>query len=97
MSGVSVDAGFNTTVVRRQCQARRWWLPVVGRAGQGKRIAKRPGPSNICTMGKDDVCAFWAGRVQAGKVHLPPEITRAEIGELCAAEALTAEGGALRW
>ena len=97
VSVVSCDAGFSTTDVRRQCERRRWWLPVVGRAGEGKPIARRPGPTGICTLGKDDASAWWASRVAAGRVQLPEGITRTEIGELCAAEALTAEGGALRW
>lgn len=37
MSVVSVDAGHLTTSVRQQCARRRWWLPVVGRAGRGAR------------------------------------------------------------
>ena len=97
VSVVSVDAGFATSTVRRQCSLRRWWLPVVGRAGDGKPIARRPGPTGIATMGADDASSWWSARVNAGRVHLPLAITRAEIGELCAAEALTAEGGALRW
>ena len=94
---VSVDAGFSTSDVRRQCQGRRWWLPTVGRAGDGKPIAKRIGATGICTLGKDDGCAWWSTRVAAGHVRLPREITRAEIGEMCAAQALTAEKGSLRW
>ena len=97
VTAVSVDAGFSTTAVRRQCQARRWWLPTVGRAGEGRPIARRPGPTGICTMGKDDVSAWWSGRVAAGHVRLPESITRPEIGELCAAEALTVERGRLVW
>ena len=38
-----------------------------------------------------------SGRVAAGNVRLPESITRAEIGELCAAEALTSEAGRLVW
>ena len=94
---VSVDAGFHTTAVRRQCQRRRWWLPVVSRAGEGKPIARRPGPTGILTAGKDDTCAWWAGRIAAGRVRLPAEIARAEIAEVCASEALTSEGGKLVW
>ena len=97
VSVVSVDAGFSTTDVRRQCQRRRWWLPVVGRGGAGKPIAKRPGPSGVCTLGKDDACQWWASRVAAGRVQLPATLSRTDIGELCAAEALTAEGGRLAW
>ena len=41
VSVVSVDAGFQTSSVRRQCQGRRWWLPVVGRASEG-RAARLP-------------------------------------------------------
>ena len=97
VSVVSVDAGFSTTDVRRQCANRRWWLPVVGRAGEGKPIAKRPGPSGICTLGKDDASGWWSARVGADRVSFPPTITRQQLAELAAAEALTAEGGSLRW
>ena len=98
VSAVSVDAGFHTHHVRRQCGRRRWWIPVVSRAGEGKPIAKRVNAaSGIATAGKDDTCAWWAGRIGAGRVHLPREITRSEIGELCAAEALTVDRGKLRW
>ena len=97
VSVVSVDAGFSTTDVRRQCAARRWWLPVVGRAGEGRPIAKRPGPSGVCTCGKDDASGWWAARVAADRVRFPAAITRQQLAELAAAECLTAEGGALRW
>ena len=97
VSVVSVDAGFLTSDVRRQCANRRWWLPVVGRAGEGKPIAKRAGPSGILTMGKDDTAGWWAARVNADRVHFPTNIKRQELAELAAAEALTAEGGSLRW
>ena len=97
VSVVSVDAGFSTTDVRRQCSRRRWWLPVVGRAGEGKPIAKRPGPTGILTLGKDDASGWWSARVAAGRVHFPQTITRSQLAEFAAAEALTAEGGALRW
>ena len=97
VSVVSVDAGHLTTSVRQQCGRRRWWLPVVGRSGRGAPIARKMGASGVCTMGRDDVNAWWSGRAQAGKVHLPMEITRAEIAEICAAEALVAKGGTLKW
>ena len=97
---ISVDAGFLTSTVKRQCHRRgnrmTWWVATVGRAGEGKPIAKRIGPTGLATMGKDDVCAWWSGRVNAGHVRLPADITRSQIAELCAAEALTAEGGKLR-
>ena len=94
---VSVDAGFQTARVRRQCSMRRWWLPVVGRAGEGRPLARRIGPSGIATMGADDASAFWSGRVGAGRVALPDGIDRPTIRELCASEALTSEGGKLAW
>lgn len=94
---VSVDAGFHTSAVRRECQQRRWWLPVVGRAGEGRPLARPMGSTGICTMGADDASAWWAGRIAAGRVRLPADIDRPTIRELCASEALTAEGGALRW
>ena len=64
---------------------------------QGKPIAKRIGSSGIAVLGKDDASAWWAARVQAGDVFLPATISRPEIGELCAAEALTVDGGKLSW
>ena len=36
VSCVSVDAGFHTGDVRKQCARRRWWIPVVSRSGEGK-------------------------------------------------------------
>ena len=97
VSCTSIDAGFQTSEVRRQCRMRRWWLPTVGRSGEGKPIAKRPGPSGICTLGKDDASGWWAARVAADRVRFPVGITRQQLAELAAAEALTAEGGSLRW
>ena len=94
---VSVDAGFHTADVRKQCSRRRWWIPVVSRSGEGKAIARAMGAQGVTTAGKDDTCAWWSGRIAAGRVHLPREITRSEIGELCAAEALTVDRGKLRW
>ena len=94
---VSVDAGFLPTNVKAECVKRRWWVPTVGRAGAGIPIAKRIGASGSSTAGKDDLSAWWSGRVAAGRVHLPADISRRHVAELCAAEALTAEGGALRW
>ena len=96
-SVVSVDAGYLTSDVQSQCSKRRWWIPTVGRAGSAKPIARRLGPSRIATLGKDDGCSWWSGRVETGNVHLPRHITRSEIAEMCASEVLTAEGGALRW
>ena len=98
VSVVSVDAGFLTSDVRRQCARRRWWIPTVGRAGDGKPLAKRiSAASGLATMGKNDASAWWSGRAASGNVYLPAEITRPEIAELCAAEALTADGGRLAW
>ena len=96
-SVTSVDAGYLTATVQAQCSRRRWWLPTVGRSGAGKPLAKRPGATGVCTIGKDDASAWWSGRIESGNVHLPRHITRNEIGELCASEVLTAEGGSLRW
>ena len=98
VSCVSVDAGYLTGDVKRQVNRRRWWIPTVGRAGEGKPIARRmSSTSGLCTLGADDGKAWWTGKVQAGNVHLPMTIDRPTIGQLCAAEALTAEGGKLRW
>ena len=94
---VSVDAGYLTSDVQSQCSKRRWWIPTVGRAGSGKPIARRLGPSGIATVGKDNSNSWWSGRVEAGAVHLPRTILRTEISEMCASEVLVSEGGALRW
>ena len=58
VSCVSVDAGFHTAHVRRQCSRRRWWVPVVSRAGEGKpspgrwvRRASRPPGRTIPARG----------------------------------------------
>ena len=96
-SVVSVDAGFLTSTVQAQCARRRWWIPTVGRSGQGKPLARRLGPTGIATLGKDDGNSWWSGRVETGNVHLPRTVSRTEIAELCASEVLTAEGGSLRW
>lgn len=53
--------------------------------------------SGLCTLGKNDAAAQWAGMVAAGRVHLPQTISRQQIAELAAAEALVAEGGSLKW
>ena len=59
---------------------------MVGRAGEGRPLARALNrTTGIATMGKDDACALWSGRLAAGRVQLPPEITRTEITELCAA------------
>ena len=98
VSVVSVDAGFSTGDVRKQCSRRRWWVPVVSRAGDGKPIARAfNAAAGVTTAGKDDTCAWWSGRIAADRVHLPREITRSEIAEMCAAEALTIDRGKLRW
>ncbi len=97
VSVVSVDAGFLTSNVTRESARRRWWVPTVGRAGDGKAIARPIGGSGIATLGTDDAAAWWSGRIAAGKVHFPRTLTRADLADLAAAEALTAEGGALRW
>ena len=76
--GSTLDAGFHTAHVRRQCSRRRWWVPVVSRAGEGKPIARSMGAQGVTTAGKDDTCAWWSGRIAAGRVHLAREITRAD-------------------
>ena len=43
-----------------QCAKRRWWIPAVGRSGQGKPIARGIGPSGIAVVGKDDACSWWS-------------------------------------
>ena len=78
VSCVSVDAGFHTAHVRRQCSRRPCWVPVVSRAGEGKPIARPMGPQGVTTAGKDDTCAWRSGRTASGRMHLPREITRAE-------------------
>ena len=56
VSIVSVDAGFLTSTVKKECQRRRWWIPTVGRAGAGIPIAKRISQTTgIATAGKDDL------------------------------------------
>ena len=97
VSVISVDAGYLTASVKAQCARRRWWIPVVGRAGTGQPIAKVIGASGIAVLGKDDCASWWTGRIDANRVQTPQTISRKEIGELLAAEALTAEAGALRW
>ncbi len=71
VSIVSVDAGFLTSEVGRQCQVRQWWLPAVGRAGEGCALAKRIGPSRIAAIGKGDANAWWGGRTASGNVTYP--------------------------
>ena len=98
VSVVSCDAGFlDRRPSKTQCARRRWWIPVVGRAGTGQPIAKVIGASGIAVLGQDDCASWWAARVDADRVKTPQTISRKEIGELLAAECLTAVGGALRW
>ena len=97
VSVVSVDAGYLTATVKSQCARHRWWIPTVGRAGTGQAIARQIGQSGLAVLGKDDCASWWTGRIDADRVKTPQTISRKEIGELLAAEALTAEGGALRW
>ena len=63
---VSVDAGFATSSVRRQCQQRWWWLPVVGRSGVAStgRAA-----SNSC---QDSPGSGVGVRRQTGVERMPP-------------------------
>ena len=57
-----------------------------------------PGPSGILHRREKTIAAgWWAARIAADRVSFPPTITRQQLAELAAAEALTAEGGALRW
>ena len=93
VSVVSCDAGFLTGTVKAQCARRRWWVPTIGRAGTGQPIARVFGKSGLAVLGKDDCASWWSGRIDADRVQLPQTISRKEIGELLAAEALTAEGG----
>ena len=98
VSCASVDGGYLTGDVKKQCGRRRWWIPTVGRAGDGKPIARAMSrTSGVCTLGADDGKSWWTGRVRDGHVHLPMHIDRPTIGQLCGAEALVAEGGKLRW
>ena len=97
VSIVGVDAGFLTSHVQRQCGRRRWWCAVVSRSGDGKPIARRPGPTGICTAGKDESAALWVGKLSAGRVHLPLTMGRRELTELAAAESLTVRAGRLKW
>ena len=69
ISVTSIDAGFLTSSVRRECAKRRWWLPVIGRATDGTPIASRPKSSGLCTCGKTDSASWWTGKVGAGRVH----------------------------
>ena len=98
VSVVGIDAGYLTDTVRRQCGQRRWWVATVGRAGQGIPLARgMSAKSGLATMGKDDANAWWSGRCATGHVHLPLDIGRRHVAELCAAEALTSDRGALKW
>ena len=96
-SVVCVDAGFLTSDVQRQCARRSWFLPCVGRAGAGRPIARPLGPTGLATVGVDSAKDWWIGRLTADRVHFPMEITRAELVEVAASEALVAKNGALRW
>ena len=97
VSVVSVDSGFLTATVKAQCGRRRWWIPTIGRAGTGQAIARQIGKSGLAVLGKDDCASWWTGRIDADRVKTPQTISRKELSELCAAEALTAVGGAVRW
>ena len=97
LSVVSADCGYLTSNVKTQCARRRWWIPVVGRAGTGQPIAKVIGASGIAVLGKDDCASWWTGRIDAGRVQLPRTVTRKDVAELLAAECLTMDRGALRW
>ena len=97
VSCTTIDAGFLTQTVQRQCGRRRWWIPCVGRGGAGKPIARRRGSSGLCVCGKDDASSLWTGKVSTGTVRLPWTIGKVHVAELVAAEVLVAERGALRW
>ena len=68
-----------------------------GAPARARRSPDRSEKSGLAVLGKDDAASWWTGRVDADRVKTPQTISRKEIGELLAAEALTAEGGALRW
>ena len=94
----TIDAGYLTSHVRRQCSRRRWWIPAVGRAGEGRPIARPISrASGLCTVGVDDGKAWWSSAVRTGRVHLDKTLDRPRIAQLCAAEALHADGGKLVW
>ena len=49
-------------------------------------------------MGKTNAAELWSGRVRTGAVHFPRSMSRDQLQECAAAEALTAgPGGALAW
>lgn len=99
VSVVAVDAGFLTSQVKAQTARRRWWVPVVGRSGEGLPIARGISKaSGVAPVGKYNTMSFWAGRVAAGKVHFGMDLDRRALTELAAAEALTAgKSGGLTW
>ena len=66
-------------------------------ATAAKPIARRPGPTGLCTAGKDESAALWVGKLAAGRVHLPLAMGRRELTELAAAESLTVRAGRLKW
>ena len=98
VSACSVDAGHLTSRVKEECARRRMWFPTVGRQADGTPLARKRSPSSgLFTMGVGDASAMWSGRCVAGKVQIPWSITRQEVGELCAAEALSYEHGKVSW
>ena len=97
-SVIAVDAGYLTQTIRDQCAKRRWWIPVVGRSGDGIPAARSVSRSSgLATAGKHDLSAWWSSAVRAGRVLLPWSITRADISDLCAGEHLTVDGGRIVW
>ena len=94
---VTVDAGFLTSQVVAQCRRRRWWIPAVGRAGEGKPIARPMGRSGLATVGTDAAKAMLVGMATAGRLRWPMKTTRRELRECVASETLVSEAGALRW
>ena len=96
-SVVTVDAGYLTSSVKRECKRRRWWIPTVGRSQDGIPIARRIGVSGIAVLGKNDAASWWSGRVAVGRVHFRETLSIDDLTNLAAAEALTNEKGVLRW
>ena len=72
---------------------------LIGRAGIGPTDrAGHRGVSGLAVLGKDDSASWWTGSHRRRSRPAPADDQPGKrSGELLAAEALTAEGGALRW